>query len=85
MPMRPGVGWTGPTVARPTQDPYGASHKGAYRRFWGRETLLRRHTRIAHHAFMSTTGDTTVDVTGESGESGEIARDAIMARTGVAP
>ena len=75
---RPGVGWAGPTVARPTQDPHGASHKGAYRRFWGRETLLRRYTRIAHHAFMSTTGDAT-------GESGEIARDAIMARTGVAP
>jgi hypothetical protein len=46
--------------------------------FVGRETLLRRPTSIAHHAFMSTTGEAR-------GAPGETARGAAMAPTGVAP
>ncbi|CAM5641050.1 hypothetical protein SGLAM104S_09487 [Streptomyces glaucescens] len=43
----------------------------AAHRFRGRETPLHRRTRIAHDAFMSTTGET--------------ARRAATAATGVAP
>ncbi|CAM5680289.1 hypothetical protein SALBM311S_05847 [Streptomyces alboniger] len=42
----------------------------------GRENSLRRMTRIAHDACMSTTGETA---------TGEAAGHAVMAHTGVAP
>ena len=71
--------WRRTGSARPTQDHIRRFAQGCVSRLWGpgkhclqaRETLLRRMTSIAHHAFMSTTG--------------EIARDALVARTGVAP
>jgi len=79
--------------ARPTQDPRADSHKGAYPSlpyrlpaaqqvqggcFRGGETLLRRTTSIAHHAFMSTTGEI-------GGTPGATAREGFTAPTGVAP
>ena len=92
--MSPTLGRIGPVgIARPTQDPPVDPHKGArwgipdclllLRElrtvvFCAGETLLRRETSIAHHAFMSTTGEAR-------GPLGERARDAFAAPTGVAP
>ncbi|GHK04938.1 hypothetical protein SY2F82_67350 [Streptomyces sp. Y2F8-2] len=46
--------------------------------FRDRETLLRRETSIAHHAFMSTTGEI-------GAAPGERSHGALTAPTGVAP
>lgn len=90
-PTRRRMGRSG--IARPTRDPRAHSHKGPQWCFLdssipvapvdrncsrGRETPLRRMTSIAHHAFMSTTG--------EAGRvPRDIARSAFTAPTGVAP
>lgn len=83
----------GPVSLVPPKTLAGESHKGAQwcvsdcslsvpapgsRCFRYRETPLRRSTSIAHHAFMSTTGET-----GRGPE--EAVRDALTAPTGVAP